>query len=75
MERIVLEVDGATAKKWQEASPEIKKGLEKKIEDLLERISDEIKVAHFEALLDKASDEATRNGLTEEILEKLLNEE
>ena len=75
MEQIVLEVDGATAKKWQEAPPEIKKGLEKKIEDILEKVSYEIKVARFEALLDKASDEAARNGLTEEILEKLLNEE
>jgi hypothetical protein len=34
-----------------------------------------IKVAHFESLLDKASHEAVRNGLTEEILEQLLNEE
>jgi hypothetical protein len=75
MERIVIEVDEATAKKWQESSPEIKKGLGNKIEDLLERISYEIKVANFEKLLDKASDEAAKNGLTEEILEKLLNEE
>ncbi|HXR84414.1 MAG TPA: hypothetical protein VN722_08910 [Hanamia sp.] len=75
MERIVLEVDEQTAKKWQIAPPEIRKGLEKKIEELLERVSYEIKVSNFEALLDKASDEAERNGLTEEILEKLLNEE
>ena len=75
MEQIVIEVNDATAKKWEEASPEIKKGLEKKIEELLDRVSYELKVAHFEALLDKASDEAARNGLTEEILEKLLNEE
>ena len=75
MGKIVLEVDEATAKKWQEASPEIKKGLGKKIENLLDKVSYEIKVANFEALLDKASDEAARNGLTEEILQKLLNEE
>lgn len=75
MERIVIEVDDATAKKWRDTSPEIKKGLGKKIEYLLERITYEIKIAHFDALLDKASDEAARNGLTEEILEKLLNEE
>jgi len=75
MERIVIEVDDATAKKWRDASPKIKKGLGKKIEDLLERISYEIKVAHFDVLLDKASEEAAGNGLTEEILEKLLNEE
>jgi len=75
MERIVIEVDEATARKWQDVSPEIKKGLGKRIEDLLERVSYEIKVANFEAVLDRASDEAARNGLTEEILEKMLNEE
>lgn len=75
MERIVLEVDTATATKWNEASPEVKKGLEKKVKQLLERISYEINTSHFESLLDRASDEAERNGLTEEILEKLLNEE
>lgn len=75
MERIVIEVDEETAKKWRDASPEIKKRLEKKIEEILDKVSYEIKVARFEALLDKASDEAARNGLTEEMLEKLLNEE
>ncbi len=75
MESIVIGVDEATAKKWQDVSPEIKKGLGQKIESLLERVSYEIKVANFEALLDRASDEAARNGLTEEILERMLNEE
>lgn len=75
MERIVIEVDDATAKQWQEVSPETKNRLEKNFQSLIEIISHETKVAHFEALLDKASDEAARNGLTEEILQQLLNEE
>ena len=75
MERIVIEVDDVTAKKWQEASPEIQIRLGKKFQYLMEMISREIKEAHFEALLDKASDEAASNGLTEEILQQLLNEE
>lgn len=75
MERIIIEVDEATAKKWNEASPDIKSRLGKKFQNLMEMISHEIKAAHFEALLDKASDEAERNGLTEEILQQLLNEE
>lgn len=75
MERIVIEVDDAAAKKWQDVSPEIKSGLGKNFQNLIEIISREIKVAHFESLLDKASDEAARNGLTEEILQQLLNEE
>lgn len=75
MERIVLEVDAATAKRWKESSPEIKKGLEQEIDILLEKISHEILVRDFQALLDKARDEAERNGLTEEILEKLLSKD
>ena len=75
MEQIVIEVDDATAKKWQDVSPETKRGLEKSFQSLIEKISYETKVAHFESLLDKASDEAERNGLTEEIFQQLLNEE
>jgi hypothetical protein len=75
MERIVIEVDDATAKQWQDTSPEIKRGLEKNFQEFIEKISYETKVAHFESLLDKASDEAARNGLTEEILKQLLNDE
>ena len=75
MERIVIEVDEATAKKWQESSSEIKKGIGNSFEILFDQVARETKIAEFEALLDKASDEAERNGLTEEILQKLLNEE
>ena len=75
MERIVIEVDNETAKKWQDTSPEIKDGFGKNFQNLIEIISHEIKVAHFESLLDQASDEAQRNGLTEEILQQLLNKE
>ncbi|MBS1746806.1 MAG: hypothetical protein JST21_11610 [Bacteroidetes bacterium] len=75
MERIVIEVDDATAKKWKDASPEIKWQLEKNIEKQIEILSRGVKEDEFFALLDKISDEAVKNGLTEEILEKLLNEE
>lgn len=75
MERIFIEVDDATAKTWQTVSTETKRGLEKNFQSLIEIISHEIKAAHFESLLNKASDEAARNGLTEEILQQLLNEE
>ena len=75
MERIVIEVDDATAKKWKDASPEIKGQLEKNIEKQIEILSRGAKEDGFFTLLDKISDEAVKNGLTEEILEKLLNEE
>ena len=75
MERIVIEVDEETAKKWNQASPKIKERLEKNIEKQIDILSRAAKEEEFFALLDKISDEAVKNGLTEEILEKLLNEE
>lgn len=75
MERIVIEVDEATAKKWQDVSPKIKSQLKKNFENQIEIFSQGIKEAHFEDLLDKASDEAARNGITEEILQKILQDE
>jgi len=75
MERIVIEVDEETAKKWNQASPKIKEQLEKNIEKQIDILSRAAKEEEFFALLDKISDEAVKNGLTEEILEKLLNEE
>ncbi len=75
MERIIIEVDEATAKKWQEASPEIKSRLEKNVVSQIEILTRGAKADKFFTLLDNISDEAVKNGLTEEILEKLLNEE
>ena len=75
MERIIIEVDDATAKEWQAVSPKIKQRLEKNIENQMAILSRGAKEDEFFALLDKISDEAVKNGLTEEILEKLLNEE
>jgi len=75
MQQIVIEVDDATAKKWNESSHKIKGQLEKNIEKQIDILSRGVKEDKFFALLDKISDEAVKNGLTEEILEKLLNEE
>ena len=75
MERIVIEVDDATAKKWHDVSPNIKSQLKKNFENQIEIFSRGVKEDEFFALLDKISDEAVKNGLTEEVLEKLLNEE
>ena len=75
MERIIIEVDDATAEEWQSVSPQIKNQMKKNFGEQIQMFSQGIKEARFEALLDKASDEAAKNGLTEEILQKLLNEE
>lgn len=74
MERIVIEVADATAKKWSEVPSKIKTELEKNFERQIEILSRGVREEEFLALLDKISDEAVKNGLTEEILEKLLNE-
>jgi len=74
MERIVIEVDDATAKKWRKTSPQIKNKLEKLFEKQIEIVAERDKETQFEELLDKARREAAKNGLTEEILEQLLNE-
>lgn len=75
MESIVIEIDDVTAKKWQDVSPKIKDQMKKSFEEQIQMVSQGINEARFEALLDRASDEAAKNGLTEEILQKLLNEE
>ena len=70
MERIVLEVDDYLAKAWRNSSQADRDIYQDKISELLR----ELKLKEFKALLDKAGQIAESNGLTEEILEKLLNE-
>ncbi len=75
MERIVIEVNDTTAKKWKMVPPKIKNELERSFEKQIDVLSDGIKEAEFKSLLDKVSAEAAKNGLTEEILQQLLNKE
>lgn len=74
MERIVIEVEDATAKKWQNVSPKIKSELEKSFERQIDGLSEKMKETNFEDLLKIIREEAAKNGLTEEILQQLLNE-
>ena len=75
MERIVLEVGDETAKAWRNTSPRLRSEIGKNIEALLNASLSKTKDANFELLLKDARQEAANNGLTEEILDKLLNEE
>ena len=75
MERIVIEVADDIAKKWRESSPEIKSRLEKSFEKQIDFFSQKMKEEKFEDLLNNAREEVAHNGLTEEILQQLLNEE
>ncbi len=75
MDRIVLEVNSELAKSWRKAPANIRQTLEKELE---KRIAEEIAVVErdkFFALLDKVQDKAAKKGLTQEKLEKLLDEE
>lgn len=75
MEHIIIEVSEETASEWNKFSLEIKKKLERNFGKQIEFLSRGVKDDKFFALLDKISDEAEKNGLTEEILEHLLNED
>ncbi|MDX3912746.1 MULTISPECIES: hypothetical protein [Olivibacter] len=71
MDRIVLEVDSSLAKVWRNTTPSLKAKYEKKIASILK----EMKEVEFERLLNKAGKVAAKNGLTEDELNNLLNEE
>ena len=75
MERIVLEVDDETAKAWRNTAAKLRSQISKSLELLLTDSLNKSKEANFELLLQEAREEAAKNGLTEEILEKLLNDE
>lgn len=74
MERIILEVNNEVAKAWRKAPPQFKEELEK---DLELRIAKKIREAernNFFEFLDKVQKKTGERGLTQETLEKLLNE-
>lgn len=75
MERIVLEVGDETAKAWRNTSPRLRSEIGKNIEQLLNASLSKTKDANFELLLKEAREEAANNGLTEEILDRLLHDE
>lgn len=74
MDRIILEVDDRSAKKWKYASQDKRERLSKSIGQLIDRslAAEDDDFWHF---IDKISSEAEANGLTEERLAILLNEE
>ncbi|MBS1519647.1 MAG: hypothetical protein JST50_01520 [Bacteroidetes bacterium] len=75
MERIVLEVDDETAKAWRNTSAKLRNQIGKNLEQILADSLSKAKEANFEMLLKNAREEAAKNGLTEEILNRLLDEE
>ena len=74
MDRIVLEVDDISAKNWRKASVEKKNYLNSTINRIIKKAFDE-KEDDFWEFLDRVGRKAQENGLTEEQLNKLLNED
>ncbi len=74
MDRIVVEVDDISAKKWRYASKEKKSQLNNAINSILRKAFDKTE-DDFWRFLDKIGKKAEANGLTEDQLNKLLNEE
>lgn len=75
MERIVIEVDALTAKKWRLASEEKRKKIAQKIDV---RLAKELMVdsrEEFKTFLDQLGKSMEERGLTEEILQEILNED
>ena len=75
MERIVLEVNEQTAKAWRNTSARLRNQIGKNLELILTDSLTKAREANFEMLLQDARKEAAKNGLTEDILNSLLNEE
>jgi len=71
MDRIVLEVDSTVAKAWRSFSASQRAFYEKALSVLLQGDKEK----QFKQILDEASSIAVSNGLDEEKLNRLLNEE
>ena len=75
MERIVLEVNDQTAKDWRNTSPKLREQIGKSIDAVLADTLKLTREANFELLLQDIRKTAAANGLTEDILNQLLDEE
>jgi len=74
MDTILVQVDDIAARKWRYASEKRKGELNAAISNLLLKTVDK-NDEDFWALIERIGKEAEANGLTEEILNKILNEE
>ena len=73
MERIVIEVDDATAKKWRIASAKFKKVISQKFATDVSFIIETYKNENFFQALDEIGESLAKRGLTEEIVNEILN--
>jgi len=73
MERIVIEVDEATAKKWRVASSKFKKVISEKFAADVDFVMENYKNENFFEALDEIGNRLAKRGLTEEIVNEILN--
>ena len=72
METITLQVDSQIAKAYREAEPEKKQKIATIVNEWLRTI---IQEKSLEQIIDEMQEQAQANGLTEEILNKILENE
>ena len=73
MERIVIEVDDATAKKWQTASSKFRKLISEKFAADIDFVTENYTNENFFAALDEIGERLAKRGLTEEKVNEILN--
>lgn len=75
MERIVLEVDDTTAKKWFSASAKLKTELSKFMEQQISDIMDKKQEADSIQYFNELREEMAQKGLSQEKLDEILKNE
>ena len=75
MERIVIEVGDATAKRWRISSRKRREEISREIEIRLAKKLMADSKEDFIAFLDEVGETMRQRGLTEEILNEILNED
>ena len=73
MEKIMIEVDKDTAKKWEESDAVTKQRISDAFDKFL-NILMEKEVEDFWPVLEKIREEAEKKGFSDEILDEILNE-
>ncbi len=72
MEKIVIEIDNPTAEKFKKFSAETRSRFSETVAIALKKIINDATDESYKNFLDEISDEAQKNGLTEDILNDLL---
>lgn len=73
MEKIVLEVNSATAKKWKDADNKTRKKIVRYVEEAFQK-KDDMSREEFWKYLENLRIKTEERGLTEDILNDILNE-